>query len=296
MLELKTKKKMTRKGSLLLKGSLSVLLTLLFFSSYLRLYEGEKSLVTFTQNLVYPIQYFFQSSRVFIEDSLSLYVRLSSVAAENKLLKEENFNLRAKLLEKNGLESELVRFKKLLNFSERIHEEDMLATRVVAGFNHLNSQGLRVSSGSNSGVKVGMPVVSTKGVVGKVIRTSFGFSDVSLVTDSHFVLDVLLERTRVRTLLKGDYNDLCVFEVPKQSDLKVGDSVVTSGLLGVFTKGLPVGVVSEINFELGETVKTAKVSLWAKMDSLEEVLILKKNTLDPFGNNELEVSHQEKDN
>lgn len=287
MLEVKSKKKMSKKRSFLLKGGLFFLIALIFFSSPLKKPKGESSFFSLLQGVIYPFQYGFELSRIFVLDSFNRYVYLLAVSDENEKLKNENFLLRAELLGKNNLKAELKRLKKLLNFSEKISTEKMMATRVVSNFHHLSTHGIRVSSGTNSGVQVGMPVVSPKGVVGKVVRTSPFYSDVSLVSDSQFVLDIFVERTRVRTILKGDYHDSCIFDLPKNYDLKVGDTVVTSGLLGIFTKGLPVGVVSDIDMESSDLVKVARVKLWSKLDSLEEVLILKQKSLDPFEQQEV---------
>ena len=97
-------------------------------------------------------------------------------------------------------------------------------------FKRLAFEGIRLSKGSSHGVEVGFPVVSSHGVVGKTIRTSYGFSDVLLLTDANFVLDIMVERTRLRALLKGGSGSTCLFEVPKHADLRVGDTLVSSGL------------------------------------------------------------------
>lgn len=278
MLELRTRKKLTRKSVLILKSSLLVLLVLSFFSSYLKPVQGEKTVLSFFQNLIYPFQYGFESSKDFLTGSFNHYINLVHVAEENEKLKQENLTLKARLLNAKELEDETIRLKRLLHFSEKFPQDSLEATRIIGSFYRLSAQGVRISSGTSSGVYVGMPIISPSGVVGKVIRTSYGFSDVMLLTDSNFVLDVLLERTRGRSLLRGLSPGRCVLEVHKDSDIKVGDTLVTSGLLNIFPKGLPIGVVTRIKVDVEETVKTAEVNVWAKIGSLEGVLIVKKGS------------------
>lgn len=276
MLELKSRKKFSKKRVLFAKLALCFLASLLFLSSRLKPLEGENPLLSLAQYCLYPFHYTFVTSKDFVESGVSQYLYLVSVAKENMILRDEKDSLKLRVLELEAQKGELERLKKLLDFSERNVKGDFLSTKVMTRFRHSNAEGFRISAGSKDGVTPGMPVLSPDGIVGKVIRTSYFFSDVSLLTDTHFVLDVLLERTRHRALLKGDYDNSCFFEVPKQEDIKIGDTLVSSGLLGFFKKGLPVGEVVEVRFDGVENVKLARVKLWAQLQSLEEVLVLKQ--------------------
>lgn len=249
---------------------------MLLFSSSLLPLKGEKTVFGFPQNFIYPVQFSFFRVKTFFSDLFHNYIELVSVAKENQKLKQEKIHLEIKLLNYNELSYEIKRLRTLLHFSQSFSQEATEATEVIGSFRHFVSRGVRVSSGSSKGIKVGMPVVASSGVVGQIMRTSYGFSDVLLVSDSNFVMDILMERTRVRSLLKGGSNNKCILELHHQVDVKVGDTLITSGMLDIFPKGLPVGKVTQITYHSGDTIQTAEVELWVEIQSLEEAVIIKK--------------------
>ena len=104
-----------------------------------------------------------------------------------------------------------------------------------------------IDRGSSEGVEKGMPVVTVEGVVGQILDTSPNYSKVLLANDPNSAIDVLVQKNRVQSILKGNgstgFNLLYVL---KNADVEKGDAIVTSGLGDIFPKGLPVGKVSEV--------------------------------------------------
>jgi rod shape-determining protein MreC len=174
------------------------------------------------------------------------------------------------------LQKEISQLKKAMKFSKSFNFKKLEMAQVISFSNRFISSGLRVSTGSRKGVKAGMPVVSSKGLVGRVLRANYFFSDIQLVTDDNFVLDVFIERTRVRSLLQGAARGKCSLTMEKQVDVRIGDKLVTSGMLNIFPRGIPVGRVLSINFDSRREYQTVEVEPITKKDSLDYVVILKK--------------------
>jgi rod shape-determining protein MreC len=119
-----------------------------------------------------------------------------------------------------------------------------------------------------------MPVVAADGIVGKVIRTGMHFSDVQLLVDSDFHLDVLLQRTRVRGVLSGAARTHCTLQLSKRVEIRIGDTLITSGIVGGFPKGLPVGRVMRITYESDNVAQTIDVEPWIDHRRVEEVMVI----------------------
>ena len=96
---------------------------------------------------------------------------------------------------------------------------------------------MRLNKGTLDGKKVGMPVVSAKGVVGRVIRAGNKYSDVHLLIDINFNIDTLIQRNRVRTVLNGDNIETSA-KLNRKTEVRIGDTIITSGIVGGFPKGL----------------------------------------------------------
>jgi len=122
-------------------------------------------------------------------------------------------------------------------------------------------------------------VVGSSGVVGRVWTVSPGLSKVQLLTDAAAGTAVLLQRTRVQGILMGGGTDLCTLEyISTLEDVKEGDLVITSGLDGIYPKGLPVGRVGKVS--PGEGIFwTIAVIPRVEFNRLEEVLILLRSDI-----------------
>jgi rod shape-determining protein MreC len=120
-----------------------------------------------------------------------------------------------------------------------------------------------------------MPVVNAFGVVGRVVSVSPNYAKVLLIIDQNSAVDCLVQRSRDRGMLKGLMSEICKLDyVAKSCDVAVGDIVVTSGLGGVFPKGLPVGQVLTVKEMLGELFKDIEIRPAVDFSKLEEVLVI----------------------
>ena len=103
MFELRPKKKLSSKGLFFLKAFFPLLLVLIFLSSRLSPIQGENRFISFFQNILYPFEYAFNESHVFVTSSLDRYWFHVSLFEENEVLRLENDKLKAQLLDYNEL-------------------------------------------------------------------------------------------------------------------------------------------------------------------------------------------------
>jgi len=208
-----------------------------------------------------------------VERGWQTYVDLSDAADENQRLRTQLAGMQTRIMDYEEQVLENDRLRKLLGFSSR-SEKRLIAAEVI-GHNDLSQfESIRITRGRSDGVRVGMPVVAADGVVGKVIRTGEHLSDVQLLVDPDFHIDVLLQRTRVRGVLSGAARTQCTLQLHKRVEMRIGDTLITSGIVGGFPKGLPVGRVMRITYETENVAQSITVEPWVDHRRLEEVMVI----------------------
>lgn len=137
------------------------------------------------------------------------------------------------------------------------------------------SQGtITLNAGNNQSVKVGMPVITDKGIVGIVYSTSDNYSIARTLTNVDLKVTVKSERTRENAVMKWNGEWLVMVNVPKTFDLKKGDRIVTSEISSIIPFPLPVGLVYEIgNVEKG-IFNEVKIQPFVDFQKVENVFIL----------------------
>ena len=165
----------------------------------------------YAQYLVYPFSYVWHKSYTWTLDTWHSYLYLQNQTLENKRLHGEVATLRMRLSLLKEAERKTANLQELLNF-HRQYALDMLIAQVVSSPVSLAFQSVRLDRGIAHGIKPGMPVIAPQGVVGQVLRVGDAYADVQLLTDNSFYSDVLIERTRLRTVLKGNMQS-CLLQI-----------------------------------------------------------------------------------
>jgi rod shape-determining protein MreC len=251
----------------------AILAPFILFSSSLKSWRSPGPLVTVLQDAIYPLERGWQLAHTHTGQWWRTYINLSDAAQENFALRSQLASLQTRIMdyEEQILENE--RLRRLLGFAGK-SEKKLIAAEVI-GHNPLAQfESIRITRGARDGVKPGMPIVAADGVVGKVIRTGENFSDVQLLVDSDFHIDVLLQRTRVRGVLSGFAQSYCTLQLHKRVEIRIGDTLITSGIVGGFPKGLPVGRVMRITFETENVAQSITVERWIDHRRLVEVMVI----------------------
>lgn len=199
---------------------------------------------------------------------------LRSLRSENEKLKNRIVQLE---MEKNRLleaEATNQRLRELLEFRSQLPAGSITAS-IIANSASTWFQSCLLDRGSNDGVRKGMAVVTPLGVVGQVVAVSARSAKVLLLTDPNSGVDVLVQRSRARGILSGSLDSGPVMKYAKRSeDIQPGDRLITSGLDGVFPKGLMVGTVSQVRKQSVGLFQFIGVTLAVVPSSLEEVIVV----------------------
>jgi rod shape-determining protein MreC len=150
-----------------------------------------------------------------------------------------------------------------------------VGARIIGGDATGLSRTLILSQGSSAGLHTNMAVISTDGVVGKLITVSPHASRALLIDDHNSGIDALDQRSRARGIVAGVMDDgLMMKYVDRTGDVKPGDAVITSGMDGTFPAGLLIGQVSQVS--QGGPGLFLNISIIPAVDfgKLNEVLVL----------------------
>ena len=210
-----------------------------------------------------------------IQNVWNNYVWLVGARAENEKLRERvrELSLLNRAYERSSQEN--VRLRRLVSLSEELAYRTVGA-RVVARTPSFLSNVIYIDRGSDDGVGVNAPVVSGDGIIGKTIIVSRHQSQVQLVTNPDASMGAMLKETRTPGILRGSGNlllDLNYISNTEQAD--IGNIVLSSGLDGIFPKGLVVGRIVESQKGKG-VFQTLKVEPYMDLIHIEEVSVLLK--------------------
>ncbi|MFZ0889880.1 MAG: rod shape-determining protein MreC [Candidatus Binataceae bacterium] len=202
------------------------------------------------------------------------YLDLVGVRRENSRLRAQLARLGAERTRAVELEAENRRLSELLDLKEALGLGAVAADVIGSDASGL-SRTLIVAQGSEAGLKPGMAVLSGEGVVGKIIAVSHYAARVLLIDDHNSALDAFDQRSRARGIIAGVVDDgLTMKYVDRADDIKEGDVAVTSGLDGIFPRGLLVGHVSGVRREGPGLFLTVEIKPAVDFRRLEQVLVV----------------------
>lgn len=228
-----------------------------------------------TSYLVYPIQYVVDLPFSMINWGTENLAVRKTLLSKNKLLREENLNLRARLQTLDGIEKENERLRELLKSSREVVEDQLVAELLTIAQDPYKQQ-ILLNKGKIHRVYSGQPVIDSKGVMGQIIDIGLYSSTAILISDPSHALPVQINRSGLRTIAQGtgNPNELELSHIPNNADIKEGDLIITSGLGGRFPANYPVAHISSIEISPGKPFAKVTAKPTAMLDKSREVLLI----------------------
>lgn len=202
-----------------------------------------------------------------IDNQSFLMKRIEVLASENLKLNLEN-----QILSSNELENK--RLRAFLDFKAK-RDHNFIGSDVISKGTSSNLNAFLINQGSNSGVKKNDPVLSSKGVIGKIIAVSDDHSSVQLISDGNFRLSVKIMPSESEGIMRWKNNQICeIFEVKKTAEVNIGDIVLTSDISSYFPPNLPVGEVVSIYNKLDSFNKIVRLELYTDLSTINQLFII----------------------
>lgn len=209
-----------------------------------------------------------------LHDVWKRYLFLVGLEDENRRLRKQNADLTEQLNRYREGSLEAMRLQKLLELREGFPQR-AVAARVIDRNRSSLFKTLLINKGTADGLRVGLAVLSDQGVVGRIIEISWHASRVLLLIDGNSNIDGLIQRSRAQGILQGAGSAGCSLKyISRAEEVLAGDVVISSGLSGVFPKGLLLGVVTGASRKEGGLFQKIDVAPAVDFEKLEEVLAL----------------------
>jgi rod shape-determining protein MreC len=207
------------------------------------------------------------------------YFDLVGVKQENAVLKSRLQEYAQKEVRYQEALQAQTRLEALLDLKRQV-ALPVTGARVIGYDPSLWSRCVLLDQGQVQGVKWGLAVLASGGIVGRIVEAYAHYSKVMLIVDRNSGADAMVQRLRVRGILQGKGANRCSLDyVPKNADVHVGDLVLASGLGGIYPKGLIFGKVTAANKKTPGIFQEIEVTPAVDLSALEEVAVVKTANL-----------------
>lgn len=189
-------------------------------------------------------------------------------------LKQQNAELTGQVAQLAEAKETAERLEGLLGLQSTYNLQST-AARIIGGSSDAWSQTVTIDKGSLDGFEIGMPVCNAYGLIGQITEVALSSSTVLLINDETSGVSAMVQSSRAQGMLRGQADGSLRLEyVSTDYDVQVGDIVITSGLGGVFPKGLPLGTVSSVERRDNDVYYDIVVRTSASTENNEEVLVI----------------------
>jgi rod shape-determining protein MreC len=227
-----------------------------------------------------PLANTISSSFRGLNEAWKRYIFLVGMEDENRRLKKENASLTQDIAYYREGYLEGIRLQKLLALKEKINYPTIVA-RVINRDQTSIIKTILIDKGTSHGMKVDLPVIADQGVVGRIVEASPHVSKILLLIDVNSNIDSMVQESRIQGILQGASSRGCSLKyIAKTETVSPGNIVISSGLSGVFPKGLLIGAVTNVDKTDSGLFQKIDVAPFVDFARIEEVMIIKSDTVE----------------
>ncbi len=215
-----------------------------------------------------------------LQGLFSYFGSVKSLRAENEALKQENVALDKQVRDTEGLTQENQELRAMLNLMKTESKLDLVAAQVIAKDPSNWYSSFTINKGSNDGILKNQPVLTAnKELIGQVYKVGSNWAEIITILDPDSGVGSMIERSKDLGVVEGDtallQQGLCrIGYLARDTDIKIGDYIETSGMGGVYPKGLLIGTVLEIGEDHTNMSKYATVQPAVSIGKLSQVCVL----------------------
>lgn len=262
-------------------GIIGIIITIFILILLVMLTNTENDNLSYIENfankLVNPVQNGLTYLKNKIHGNSSFFSNINELKSENIALKEKNNELEEKLREFEIVKTENGTLKQYLNLAKKYSDYKTTAADVIYRDISNYSKTIVINVGKNQGVKENMTVISAEGLVGYIISSTDNTSKVQTIIDSSSKTSSILSSSRDSVVcngMLGENKTIKATFIPTDAKIAGGDIVETSGLGGIYPKGIHIGKVAKVVNTKNLSDRYATIETAVDFNKLETVLVI----------------------
>ena len=261
-------------------GTIGVIVTAIILIIIVILTNTKKDNWSFASNVFGKVVMPFQSGLIYLKNKISkndnFFVNMDELKQQNENLKNKNIELEKSLRELEIIKAENDTLKEYVNLKNKYSQYTTKPAYVIQKDFDNFSKLIEINLGKKDGIDVNMTVISEKGLVGHIISVTDNTAKVQTIIDTSNAVSASIKSTRDSILLKGslDETGLKAIQIPTDASIIEGDLVETSGIGGIYTKGIYIGKVKRVENTKNITDRYAFIEPAVDFSKLETVLVI----------------------
>lgn len=227
---------------------------------------------------VIPIQNGLTYLKNWISGNNNFFTNVNTLQEENSSLKQKNKELEQQLRELEIIKSENSTLKEYVNLKEKYTDYETIPAYIINKDISNYSDTMIINVGSNDGVQVNMPVISDQGLVGHIISVTDTTAKLQTIVDTASTVSCVISTSRHMMIARGTLENESTLKatyIPTEASILEGDKIETSGLGGIYPKGIYIGTIKKVVNTQNIADRYAMIQTAVDFSKLETVLVIK---------------------
>ena len=262
-------------------GIIGIIITIIILIFLIILTNTENSNLSYIENIADKLVNPIQNGLTFLKNKLhsnnSFFDNINNLQNENEDLKKKNNELEEKLREFESVKAENHTLKEYMKLTEKYTDYKTVGADVISRDISNYSKTIVINAGKKSGIEPNMTVIATEGLVGYVISATDTTAKIQTIVDSSSSTSCILSSSRESIVCKGmleGKSQLKAVYIPTDAQVASGDTIETSGLGGIYQKGIYIGKVNKVVNGSNINDRYALVDTGVNFNKLETVLVI----------------------
>lgn len=262
-------------------GIIGIIVTIVILILIVIFSNGEKNSSFFENaatNLVMPVQNGLTYLKNKLSGNSTFFTDISNLKQENEELQAKNSELEQSLRELENIRTQNETLKEYLNLTEKYGEYKTIPGYVINKDISNYSKTIVINIGTDDGVQENMTVIGDEGLVGHVVSVTASTAKVQTIIDTASSISCSMSTTKDSIVCRGTLDEesaLKAMYLPTDANIIQGDSIETSGLGGIYPKGIHVGTIKKVSNSKNMTDRYAIVETAVDFSKLDTVLVIK---------------------
>ena len=262
-------------------GMIGIIITIIILILVVILSNTNIQEISYIENIfnsiVMPIQNGITYLKNKIEGNDSFFTDIDQLRAENEDLKQKNSELEQSLRGLEIIKSENETLKEYVNLKDKYPEYETIPAYIINRDINNYTKTIVINVGEKDGIKPNMTVIADQGLVGFVLSTTENTAKIQTIIDTSTSVSSVLSSSRETIIVNGTLEDNSTLKatyIPTNATLVENDSVETSGLGGIYPKGIHIGTIKQIVDTKNITDRYAYIETAVDFEKLETVLVI----------------------